>query len=602
MKHLRHTEHRSIDGTDAAWLPVGRSIGQVANEWAERSDIVAFVGKGAGDGFPACFHPMLAEIEVNTAVAFGSTVTPEMVGDFTQRSKQYEFPIAMGAVVHESFHARYSLFSLEEAAKVLKADEHHALILLEESRIEALGIAQTPKARPFVRSSAMEFIVNDTADLFDSGASVEWAANLVALVHGRVLAGVLEAHEVRSITKKVEAFLSDEMVDKMLTIIEKAQAHITHRYPEPLYDLAREWAALVREKQEEVGEQPSGSGGSGEGDGEMSDEMSEMLSEMLEALDESAGNIEDATYDELAEQERKEEWDERVKERAKESKSKESRRDHARKVFSKSTGPSSGDGTRSELRESRPPTSAERVAAVTIGKALERAKYRERSEVEVTSVTPPGRLRTRAVVQRAAMEARGVRAEVEPWRRTMRKHTDDPTLTVGVMVDISGSMSAAMEPMATTAWVLSESVRRVQGRAAMVYYGNSVFPTLKAGESLSQVSVYSAPDMTEVFDEAFQALDGSLDLIDGTGARLLVVVSDGCYTGPQTEKAMEWLQRCHRAGVGVLWLPFTSHIGYAERIVGKHGTVLGGTLDPTSAAASIGKAATDALTRAGGHG
>jgi hypothetical protein len=601
MKHLRHTEHRTVDESNAAWLPVGRSIGQVANEWAERSDIVAFVGKGAGDGFPACFHPRLAEIEVNTEVAFGAAVTPEMVGDFTQRSKQYEFPIAMGAVVHEAFHARYSLFSLEDAAKVLTADEHHALILLEEGRIEALGVAQSPKARPFIRSSAMEFIVNDTADLFDSGASVAWAANLVALVHGRIEAGVLEPHEVASITKKVEAFLSEPMVEQMLTIIRKAQAHLTHRYPEPLYDLAREWAALVREKQDEVGEQPSGSGGSGEGDGEMSDEVREMLSEMMEALDEAAGKVEDATYSELTEQERKEEWDERVKEANKESKSKEQRKDHARKVFSKTTGPSAGDRTGSMLRESRPPTSAERVAAVTIGKALERAKYRERSEVEFVSATPPGRLRTRAMVQRAAMESRGVRTPVEPWRRTARKHTDDPTLTVGVMVDISGSMSSAMEPMATTAWVLSESVRRVQGRAAMVYFGNSVFPTLKAGEALSQVSVYTAPDMTEVFDEAFQALDGSLDLIDGTGARLLVVVSDGCYTGPQTESAVEWVKRCHRAGVGVLWLPFTSHIAYSERIVGRHGTVLGGALNPTEAAASIGKAAADALTRAGGQ-
>jgi len=601
MKHLRHTEHRSV-GTDSEWLGVGVAIGRVANEWAERDDIVAFVGKGAGDGFPACFHPRLAEIEVNTEVAFGSAVTPAMIGDFTQRSKQYEFPVAMGAVVHEAFHARYSLHSLEDAAKVLKGDEFHALILLEEGRIEALGVAQTPKARPFIRSSAMEFIVSDTADLFDSGASVAWAANLVALVHGRVEAGVLEAHEVRSIITKVDAFLSESMVEQMLTIIRKAQAHVTHRYPEPLYDLAREWAALVREKQEEVGEQPSGSGGSGEGEGEMSEEMREFLSEMMEALDEAAEKVEDATYGELSEQERKEEWNESVKERAKEAKSKEEHKDRARKVFSKSTGPSAGDGTRSELRESRPPTAPERVAAVTIGKALERAKYRERSAVEIVSATPPGRLRTRAMVQGAAMKARGIHAQVEPWRRTARKHTDDPTLTVGVMVDISGSMSAAMEPMATTAWVLSESVRRVQGRAAMVYYGNSVFATLKAGESLSQVSVYTAPDMTEVFDEAFQALDGALNLLDGDGARLLVVVSDGVYTGPEVRKATEWVERCHRSGVGVLWLPFASHLAYAERIVGKHGTVLGGTMDPTSAAASIGKAATDALTRAGGHG
>ena len=88
------------------------------------------------------------------------------------------------------------------------------------------------------------------------------------------------------------------------------------------------------------------------------------------------------------------------------------------------------------------------------------------------------------------MEARGVRQEVAPFRKKVRKQTDEPTLTVGVMVDISGSMSSAMEPMASTAWIMSEAVRRVQGKTAMVYYGNEVFTTLKPGQHLGDVKVW----------------------------------------------------------------------------------------------------------------
>ena len=84
-----------------------------------------------------------------------------------------------------------------------------------------------------------------------------------------------------------------------------------------------------------------------------------------------------------------------------------------------------------------------------------------------------------------------------------------------------------MQPMASVAWILSEATRRVQGRAAMVYYGNNVFPTLKPGQHLDRVKVYSAPDMTEKFDKAFKALNGGLNLLNGSGALLLVVVSDG---------------------------------------------------------------------------
>jgi Mg-chelatase subunit ChlD len=239
---------------------------------------------------------------------------------------------------------------------------------------------------------------------------------------------------------------------------------------------------------------------------------------------------------------------------------------------------------------------------VKIANMLERAKYRERDEKEVTSILPPGRLRSRAMVQEAAYKARGSMMHAEPWKRTVRKHTDDPTLNVGIMVDISGSMADAMQPMATTAWVMSEAVRRVQGRAAMVYYGQDVFPTLKPGQHLENVNVYTAPDGTEKFDRAFKALNGSLSLLNGAGARLLVVVSDGCYTEDERENATKWMHECEKSGVAVLWLPFTQvhQLGYVRSIVaGTSVALLQDVKDPADAAVQIGKAAADALTKIG---
>jgi hypothetical protein len=206
------------------------------------------------------------------------------------------------------------------------------------------------------------------------------------------------------------------------------------------------------------------------------------------------------------------------------------------------------------------------------------------------------------MLQEAAYKARGSMMHAQPWKRTVRKHTDDPTLNVGVMVDISGSMADAMQPMAVTAWAMSEAVRRVQGKCAMVYYGSGVFPTLKPGQHLSEVNVYTAPDGTERFDKAFKALDGSLNLLNGTGARLLVVVSDGCYTPEETEKAKKWIQECEKNGVAVLWIPFAHsyQLAYARDIVKGTSTVLlQDVTDPADAALQIGKAAADALTKIG---
>jgi Mg-chelatase subunit ChlD len=231
---------------------------------------------------------------------------------------------------------------------------------------------------------------------------------------------------------------------------------------------------------------------------------------------------------------------------------------------------------------------------------LEKAKYVERSVTEIKSVLPQGRLNTRVAIQNQALKSKGVFEQMPAWRANKRKHTDDPTLKIGVMVDISGSMGSAMEAMATTAWVLSEAGRRVQAKTAMVYYGSDVFATLKVGQHLDQVSVWSAPDGTEKFGRAFDALDGTLDLVYGQGVRMLVIVSDGHYSGEETQKAKNAIKMCADNGVAVLWVtPKECYSGMGERLVGKNGVVLDG-MDTNQIALAIGRSATDALNKVSG--
>jgi len=166
------------------------------------------------------------------------------------------------------------------------------------------------------------------------------------------------------------------------------------------------------------------------------------------------------------------------------------------------------------------------------------------------------------------------------------------------MVDISGSMAEAMQPMATTAWVMSEAVRRIQGKSAMVYYGQDVFATLKPGQRLDKVNVYTAPDGTEKFDRAFKALNGSISLLHGVGARLLVVVSDGCYTSTESAAARRWVRACEQSGAGVLWLTFDNGVMARSITRGTSAVVLTGISQPTAVAKEIGTAAAKALTAA----
>lgn len=590
MAHLK-IEPTRAEATPKEWLRIGRDIGTLVNTWSHRDDLVAYVGPGAGGSAPACYNPTLAEVEVNVDVAFGFGIVPEAIGDITTRKAQYEFPKAIGAVQHEAFHARFSQWSMPTAHAELANDEYKALILLEESRIEYHGLQSMPSSRSFLRACALEIVIGDIKEgALDNSATIQ-LTNLVGLVHARIDAGILDTSEVYEITKMIEDNLGIEVVSKLRAIACEAQLHDKHRDATELYPLAKEWAKIVRELAKERGDEEKPEGGC------KFPISAEMLEEILDALEEGAGAVEVNNFEELADQEQGEDWKEQVKGKANEAKEQQENKDVAKEVFSKSSG-AGARGTKSRLIEQRNPTSDETIASVKIGKLLEKAKYRERDEKVISSELPPGRLRTRAIVQQKALRARGIYVKAEPFRKTVRKHTDDPTLNVGIMVDISGSMGSAMKPMATTAWVMANAVKRIQGRCAMVYFGNDVFPTLKVGQKLPQVSVYSAEDGTEKFEKGFKALDGALNLLHGRGAKLLVIVSDGQYTPNETEKAKEIVRRCEQAGVAILWLPFDAG-RTAQEIGGTYAEIVTGISEPALASEIIGKAGAKVLTKIG---
>lgn len=585
MAHIHYTQER---GTQSApeWNKVGIAIGELANKWSGRYDIVAHMAEEVSGGAPAVFKPLISEVQVSTNQVFAN-VKPEQVGDLTDKETQFEFPKAVGAVLHEALHARYSHWDIEEAHRALKKQEFEAMMLLEEGRIEAQGVREMPWGKNFLQACAMDLVIADSEESFKTQADTYSAANMVALVHARLMAGILDESNCPDLIELIDQHLTTSVVGQLREVIRKFQAHDAHGDSTALYPLAKEWVKIVNRTAKEKGE-PTPE--------EQQQAAQDFVDAMKKAMKEASESTDVSSAQNLNAQEEKESWEKQVEEQKKESKEKDKNAEMAKQVFSRVTTGVSG----SRLQEERVARPEERSAAVTIARMLEQAKYRERSQTEIKSFSPPGRLRTRAMVQNSAMKARGVVASAEPWRRTVRKHTDDPNLTVGVMVDISGSMHSAMEPMATTAWVLSEAVKRVQGRTAMVYYGSSVFPTLKPGQHLDKVRVFTADDSTEEFDDAFRALDGGLDLLHGSGARLLVVVSDGHYRQDQRDRAKEWVKICGDAGVAVLWMPFSDAYN-AKRLVrmNSNAQVLEGVLDPAKAATEVGKAASTALTKVG---
>lgn len=584
--------------TPSEWLTTCSQIGQVVNKWAERGDIVVYAGSDAGIGHTACYIKSSAEMEINIPVAFGEWATPAFIGNFTERTTQFDWANATGVIYHEALHARYSEWK-PEVLEAMKPEVFRVFSLLDEARIERLGVIQMPENQVFLRSSALNLALQglDEADA-DSLSDVRMSAYVCGLAMARVDAGVLKLSDVRATYDKIIGAIGQELFDELRAIWFEFQRLHTSQV-ERGHELAIKWVELLdkADPQPEGGcEFPvGGSEGEGEGDPIKGKGKGKFLKELTDAMNEDAENSETDVHKDLNEQQTKEEQREVLKAKNNQRERQDKARKEASKVFSTASGGGTGSSS-SRLQEKRPPKGTERASAVRLAQMLEKAKYRERSITEIKSVLPAGRLKTRIAIQNSAMKSKGIHSTLPAWRQTKRKHTDDPTLTIGVMVDISGSMSSAMESMATTAWVLSEAGRRVQARTAMVYYGQDVFPTLKVGQKLEQVAVYSAPDGTEVFGRAFDALDGHLNLVYGEGVKLLVVVSDGQYTHNESNNAKNAVKLCAENGVAVLWIEPEHTHGNGSFIVGTNGVVVS-QLKVSEIANVIGKSATNALLK-----
>ena len=591
--------------TNPEWLQVCSQIGRQVNDWAWRSDLAVYGGDDSAEGRAvAAYYADISEIEVNLPKAFGEFTPADFVGDFTEKDTQFEFPMATGILYHEAMHARHTAWDIEHLSAELDNSEAQAFMLLEEGRIEAKGVKERPEMRNFLRSSGLEMALEGVNEEYLSTMGDVWAtANLAGLAIARVDSGVLEVTDIQDIYNSVVEVLGKDLFDELRKVWVEFQT-LGVPQVERAIELSKKWVELLREADPEgegsqgdpFGEESEEGEGEGEGEGK-----SGTIQKLAEKLAEASEQTQDEASDSLQEQKTKAKWDEQAKARQSEASKNNQRKAEAREVFHKTHNQEAGSGSGSTVSESRQPSGAERASAVQIAKALEKAKYRERSVHVRKTQAPMGKLIARNAVQNKAMESMGLRGELPTWKSKSRKHTDDPTLRLGVMVDISGSMGMAMEAMGQTAWIMSEAGRRIQAETAMIYYGSGIFPTLKRGQRLSEVTIYTAPDGTEKFAEAFEALDGELGLTFGDGVRILVIVSDGNYTPKQTQRAVELLTECKQTGVAVLWITPKGCYSYgAKEIMQKSawGVHLD-DLETDQIATLVGKSASEALARVG---
>lgn len=560
---------------------------------------------------PAWFDADGAEITVNGDIALEGAHPGDV--DPTTVEGLLEHPVVGGLTAHEAAHARSTRWTSAVTAQtppmVIRAAQ-----LLEEARIEGEHLRHRPDDLVLLRAAARRLHL-DKRPADATGAEDRWrATSCAALVLARVDAGVLTAEEVEPLTRAVRACLGDARFSTLQRLWRRALA-LADGDGEGLLEVAARWV-------EEAGVPPDTDPGSGEvgarmpgaacaaapeasgPDGQVASPPGDIMAgatgdDLSASTDDELAELVSGITAEVSAQAQRQAKDlaqgqtpearaaaqARATARAQERADSKDAADRANRVFS------SGSAITFDraIIGWRPPNADERAAARHLARQLRHARFRERSETSVNTVVPPGRLHGQEAMQRAAQKAMGLPQTAHPFRRTVRRATHQPTLSIGIAVDVSGSMRWAEEPLASAAWIIANAVQHCQGRAATVAFGRTVTPIAAPRQLLPQVPRLSARAGTEAFCEAVQALDGGLRLAAGDGARLLIAVTDGQLYGPgQLDGAARLIDRLKRAGVGVI------HLDLGRRLPLPGATHVA-LPDPAASATTIAAAAVKAL-------
>jgi hypothetical protein len=515
-------------------------------------------------GAPACFIPSLAEMHINTEAA---PMGPPDKVNLSDRMWRLTYAPSVGACTHEAAHARHTHWDPRELMETYGATRKMVDVIttLEEPRIEAQALRFHPRSRPYLRGCAMEIVGRD----FKISDTRYGAAAAAGLLLARVDAKVLTRAEAATFRRDIAAVLGDTL-DELEPLWQRFLRLHDHDYA-GMVEIAAAWLDVLGEDPEDssdmagesmMGESLPGDPGEGDGSGKgESGEGDESEGEASGFGEKIKGkvHITESKMDKEITEARGEERDERARteRRTDAERRKASEKPHAEAFAHSGLHGYSPDGF-AHYAGSRPPTADERRAAKSLARSLEKIDYRDRAVTKVRSVVPPGRLVGRAAVQADALAEQGRDAsDVAIWSGKRRRKVESTPLTIGFLGDISGSMSAAMEPLASSQWVVSTAGAHVDAKVASVHFGDRVHGITPAGVRERDVRLFVPADGSEAFKDAALAIDKELTLLDGRGARLLFVASDGQYVnGTDMAYASTWIPLAKRKGVAVIYLNF----------------------------------------------
>lgn len=546
-------------------------------------------------------------VTVDARRALGG-VDPRRVNPLTWRGRRAH-PAVVGVVTHGAAHAASTVWGAEvDALAVREPDVVAVMRWFEDVRVEFRQCRRRPSNRFYLRASAGLVTLAGVIPLLGGDGelpSVSVAAEVCALVYGRVSAGVFTDREVARVGQVCSEVLGEETFSGLCEVQSRA-VRCVDGDTEALAGLAREWLSLLPADTPNHGNGTGPGAGAGDESGEPDapgddepgeDESAQGAVETTGATGQAgetgdpAGARDDDPFADTDETDDGQEWaneaheeapnqlqqaltevTDSVQESVHEAQDEDEQTAKTQQAAEKETAKRDAEAAETKRNKSsakkalatrgtdefftyRTPTSGERRSSKRIAEALKRAQFRDRTVTMYNSMTPPGRLKGREAMLGAAQRAQGAMVTARPFQAVRKRHTPEPPITVAVLGDASGSMGWAESALGPVSWMFGNAMSQVAGDFASAVFGKKVHVLTRPGEYPKQVADYHANDGWEDLAGGIRVADGLLGLLRGTGVRLLVVISDGIIVDRPNRAASQELLRAFIANGGrVLWV------------------------------------------------
>ncbi|MEV8336549.1 hypothetical protein [Streptomyces niveus] len=600
------------DVADPAWLGLSARTGEWLSTVSERGDVIAVVHPGAPESTYAEFYPALAEGRFAPDRLLEGQPDPSLI-DPNAWADRCAHPAFAGAICHEAAHAKHTKFA---PTRQHSASAVRWATILEEPRIESRLIQDRPGDRGWLRASTRHVLMTGVSG-GHADKSVPGAVHQAVLILGRAAGGLLDDDEVQPVTAHVTEIVGDAVVAELDGIFGEL-FKLGDDDQDGLLDLGARVARLAQDDADDASQNgcEDGSDTSPAGGQSGDDPIAVMLpcgaftwGDPVQAGDGDGGAADGEGNDGDQGQQGTPTPAEHVIEqiarsavaaaRAKIAVILPTRPDYsgrqaaqqaARNVF---TG--GGVGYRQiTISYAKPDEDQQRQARALLN-TLATAQYRDVNRTTRAVNAPPGRMVMREVVRREAQIQARTEVSAMPWRRISRRLAENPPLTVGISLDVSGSMSPWIGPVASTGWALAHAVMspRLAGTVASVAWNGwdpSEIATalIKPGNRPTAVPVPAMGGGSDGCGQSLYALDGALNLTGNTGARVAVVITDGDL--PNLTAVQKAADHLTRAGVLLLWLSVKEG-GWAPN--GAHVEYLS---DPAAFGSIVGRALAKALS------